>query len=196
MQIYRVWSEGPWDLPAPSDRAPLYFARSAPEPARQQLPGTETIVSRNVFDPERGEGRTTEVADNSRSYQRVRNMVLLGTAILGSNRVAILQDSSTPRTGPTGAGSSPEVMRVKLGDTIEGFRLSEIADRRVVFTKGPSRVEVLLDYFRKVEAPAPPAPSPQAPAQAVGPRPVVPRVVPPVPRRDRLPQGANPAPES
>jgi len=196
VQTYRLWAEGPWDLPQPGARAPLYTAQASPGGAgRSQPAGTETIVSRNVFDPERGEGRSTEVADNSRAYQRVRNMVLLGTAILGSNRVAILQDAPAMRTGPATAGSSAEIMRVKLGDTVEGFRLSEIADKRVVFTKGPSRVEVMLDYFRKVESP-PPQPAVQPPVQAGAPRPVVPRVVPNIPRRDRLPQAPNPAPES
>jgi hypothetical protein len=155
---------------------------------------TDVIVSRNIFDPERGEGRSREVADGSRSYQRVKSMVLLGTAILGNNRFAILQDSPAMRASPATAGQSPEIMRVKLGDTIEGFQLSEITDKRVVFTKGPSRVEVLLDYFRKVET-VEAKPVPQPPAQAgAPPRPVVPRAVPSLPRRDRLPAAPSPTP--
>ena len=46
-------------------------------------------------------------------------------------------------------------MRLKLGDDLEGYRLAEIADKKVVFTKDAARVEVLLDYFRKVDVAAP-----------------------------------------
>lgn len=67
-------------------------------------------------------------------------------------------------------------MRLKLGDTVEGFKLSEIHDKKVVFTKGSSKVEVALDYFRKIE---PTKPVPAAPAR--------PGVAPNVPRRERLP---------
>jgi hypothetical protein len=92
-------------------------------------------------------------------------------------------------------------MRIKLGDTVDGFRLSEIADKRVVFTRGASRVEVMLDFFRKVESvePKPALPTPgtkAAPGQVGAPRPGVPRVVPNLPRRERLPAPPNPGPES
>jgi hypothetical protein len=195
VQAYRLWTAGPWEVPNAGRGAPSYALETAPEEAtKPQLVSTDAIVSRNIFDPERGEGRSREVADSSRSYQRVKSMILLGTAILGKNRVAILQDSPAMRASPAAAGQSSDIMRVKLGDTIEGFQLSEIADNRVVFTKGPSRVEVLLDYFRKVET-VEPKPAPQPPPQAGAPRPVVPRVVPSLPRRERLPAAPNLSPE-
>src|SRR5581483_6820215 len=50
--------------------------------------------SKNLFDPERGAGATREAEENSRSYQRVRNMILVGTVIIGNNRTAILQDGN------------------------------------------------------------------------------------------------------
>ena len=40
----------------------------------------------------------------------------------------------------------------KIGDTFEGFSLSQIQDNNVVFTNGAARVELALDYFRKAEA--------------------------------------------
>jgi hypothetical protein len=89
-------------------------------------------------------------------------------------------------------------MRLKVGDNVEGFRLTEIADKRVVFAKDASRVEVLLDYFRKVEA-APPPPRPTVPNQATAaptPGVPVPRVVPNLPRRGQIPVPVNPTPES
>jgi hypothetical protein len=130
------------------------------------------------------------VAENSRSFQRLKSMVLLGTAILGDSRFAILQDAPASRGG---AGQASETVRVKVGDTVDGFRLSEIGDKRVVFTKGASRIEVMLDYFRKIET-AEAKPPPQPPTQATPPRPVTPRVVPNVPRR--LPSPPETSPES
>jgi hypothetical protein len=122
-------------------------------------------------------------------------MILVGTVIIGNNRVAILQESTAGSpANPRNPPASPAVMRLKVGDNLDGFRLTEIADRRVVFAKDASRVEVLLDYFRKIEPPAPPKPAVQAP-----PRPAtkpVPRVVPNLPRRGQLPVPGSAAPES
>jgi len=156
---------------------------------------TDVIVSKNLFDPERGAGATREAEENSRSFQRVRNMILVGTIIIGGNRTAILQDSANPSMGGAVAGQPAAPMRLKLGDNVEGFRLSEIADKKVVFTRDTARVEVLLDYFRKVEVAqsrALPPGQPGAPGAATP----VPRVVPNLPRRARIPTPGNPTPDS
>lgn len=158
----------------------------------------DVIVSKNLFDPERGAGATREAEENSRAFQRVRGMILIGTVIIGNNRVAILQEGTTsPAIGQRASAQSTAPMRMKVGDNVDGFRLAEIADKRVVFAKDTSRVEVLLDYFRKVEAA--PAPRPVAPGQVTAPPPTgvpVPRVVPNLPRRGQIPVPANPTPES
>jgi len=153
----------------------------------------DVIISKNLFDPERGAGATREAEFNSRSFQRIRNMVLLGTVILGENRSAILQDSGTQPATAAGPAAPAGPMRVKLGDSVEGFRLTEIADRRVVFTKGGAKVEVQLDYFRRDDPTAGRTATPPAPrgAPAAGPR-----VVPNLPRRGALPAPPNPNPES
>ena len=103
----------------------------------------------------------------------------MGTAILGNSRYAILQESTDPglpaQRTQTG---QPGNLRLKLGDTVEGFKLSEIHEKRVVFTKGASRVEVALDFFRKGD------PSKQSPPAAV---PARQGVVPNIPRRPGVP---------
>ncbi len=177
-RTYEVWQEGPWDLPSPA-RPKATDGGEGPkkEAARTQLVSTKNIVEKNLFDPERGAGRAQEVEASSVAMQRMRSMILLGTAILGSSRYAILQqplDARPPAPGAPGVQQSQ--LRLKLGDMVEGFRLSEIHEKRVVFTKGASRVEVALDFFRKIE---PTKPVPVAPAR--------PGVVPNVPRRERLP---------
>jgi hypothetical protein len=192
-RIYKVWQEEAWSLPQPRTVAPPAL-EGEPANVIPTLPAVtpDLIISKNLFDPERGAGATREAEFNSRSFQRIRNMVLLGTVILGESRSAILQDPGTQAT-PNGPAGAVGPMRVKLGDSVEGFRLSEIADRKVVFTKGGSRVEVLLDYFRRDDpepgrAVTPPG---QRGAPAVGPR-----VVPNLPRRGALPAPPNPNPES
>jgi hypothetical protein len=123
-------------------------------------------------------------------------MILLGTVIIGNNRTAILQDTGNPNVGAGGAPGQPAApIRLKLGDNVDGFSLSEIADKKVVFTRDTARVEVLLDYFRKVEVAKPRAVPPgqvTAPTAAAP----VPRVVPNLPRRARIPTPGNPAPDS
>lgn len=117
-------------------------------------------------------------------------MVLLGTAILGAQRYAVLADPGP--SAPGGGSAQPrELIRAKVGDDIEGFRLTDVGEKRVVFTKGATRVELALDYFRKDEPVAAPKPSVagQPPARGAGPRPV-----PNLPRRERLPLPPRPSP--
>lgn len=160
------------------------------EPSPVQVVSTETIVTRNLFDPERGAARVGNGDSSSLALQRIRNMVLMGTALLGKERYAILQEPTDPRVlGLKPQDRKLEQLRLKVGDTVAGFRLDEINDQKVVFTKGAARVEVALDYFRKIETPQQPTP----PASRVGPTrqrvpgQLAPRVVPNIPRRERLP---------
>ena len=190
-------------------KAPILVEGSKGVTNPPAMVGTETIVGKNIFDPERGAGFTREAEANSQAFQRIRNMVLLGTAILGNNRFAIMQDGATSSGTPGVPGQPSATMRIKLGDTVEGFRLSEVSEKRVVFARGASTVEVPLDYFRKTDiaqprrpvaaqtgavAPTPaqtdvvgPAPAPRVltpgPTNVPGQR--VPRAIPVLPRRDR-----------
>ena len=78
-------------------------------------------------------------------------------------------------------------MRIKQGDVVEGFSLSEVGDKRVVFSRGSSRVELVLDYFRKTDPPRPATTGPAPGGQIRPPTPVVPRVIPALPRRQPTP---------
>jgi hypothetical protein len=220
-KTYWLWKSSPWDVPASGKpRSSPLVEGAPPASGKPPLATTETIVSKNLFDPQRGEGRTREAETSSRSAQRIRGMVLLGTAILGNNRFAIVRDQAPAAVPGRPVDQSQNVMRLKLGDSVEGFRLSEIEDKRIVFSQGASKIEVALDYFRKDPVPpqrptTPPQrptaqPQPGAPGGPILPRrpvqaqdgtsqpqvmPVpppgqvqgVPRVIPNLPRRDRLP---------
>ena len=219
LKIYLVWRQGPWNLPAAMKPKPL--ADRADEKAEigkvPSIVGTDVIVAKNLFDPERGASRTKETEADTRAAQRIRSMVLLGTAILGSSRYAIVQDGDGAGRTPAGAPTAVQgPRRMKIGDSIEGFNLTEVGEKAVVFARGATRVELPIDYFRKVpvgvvsttpqpgqpRVPGQAAPGP-APGQAApGPAPgqvtpgavpgqpvpgAAPRVIPNLPRRPRLP---------
>jgi hypothetical protein len=193
-ETYWLWTEDSWDLPTSAKaKARILPEGAATDATPQPTVGTETIIGRNLFDPERGAGATREVEANSQAFQRVRNMVLLGTAIIGGNRFAILQDGANSGSAQGQAGAP---VRVKLGDTIDGFRLSEVSEKRVVFIKGSAAVEVSLDYFRKTDLAQQRVPvAGQSSGQSGAPRvaaPVQPgpRIIPALPRRER--QSASP----
>ena len=200
-KTYWLWTSGPWDLPNPGKpKSSILVEGSKGVTNPPAIIGTETIISKNIFDPERGAGFTREAEANSQAFQRIRSMVLLGTAILGNNRFAILQDGATSSGAPGVPGQSLAPLRIKLGDTVEGFRLSEVSEKRVVFAKGTATVEVPLDYFRKTDlaqprgsvatptSPAGQGASPRVtPGQANVPGQRVPRAIPALPRRDREP---------
>jgi hypothetical protein len=206
-KTYWLWMSGPWDLPNPRKaKSPIGVEDAKAVTNPRSVIGTETIISKNIFDPERGAGLTREAEANSQAFQRIRSMVLLGTAILGNNRFAILQDGGVSPAAAAASGQSLAPMRVKLGDTVEGFRLSEISEKRIVFARGTATVEVPLDYFRKIDgtqprasAPAQTSPAGQAakpgvvaprvvtPGQTNVPAQRVPRAIPALPRRERQP---------
>ena len=191
-EIYWLWKDGPWNLPNPGQtRSPAVVEKSEPDASAQRPVNTEIIISKNLFDPERGAGLTRDSEANSRAFQRIRGMILLGTAIIGNSRVAIFQDGGAAPAVPGSAGQPGSPMRVKQGDVVEGFNLTEVGDKRVVFSKGASRVELVLDYFRKVESPRPATKGPVPRGQIRPPTPVVPRAIPALPRRQPTPPNAQ-----
>jgi len=83
-KTYWLWTTGPWDLPNPGKaKSPILVEGSKPVTNPPAVIGTETVISKNIFDPERGAGFTREAEANSQAFQRIRSMVLLGTAIIG-----------------------------------------------------------------------------------------------------------------
>lgn len=192
-KTYWLWKVGPWNFPVSGQtKLPAAVEKSAPDANLLRTVSTEIIISKNLFDPERGAGASRESEANSRAFQRIRGMILLGTAIIGNTRQAILQDGGAGPASPGKIAQAAGPMRIKQGDLVEGFQLSEVGDKRVIFSKGTSRVELVLDYFRKVEASPSVATGPTPRGQVRQPTPVVPRVIPALPRRQPAPPGAAP----
>src|SRR5262245_3292436 len=179
-KTYWLWMSGPWDLPNPrKPKSPIAAEGNKAITNPRTAIGTGTIISKNIFDLERGAGLTREAEANSQAFQHLRGMVLLGTAIFGNNRFAILQEGGSPGAVEA-AGRSLAPMRIKLGETVEGFKLSEVSEKRLVFVKGTTTVELPLDYFSNINGAQPGSvasqTSPTGQAAAPG---AVPRVVKP-----------------
>lgn len=179
VKTYELWDEGPWELPKPSPaKASSSVEEPTQAPPRLQVATAKNIIEKNLFDPERGAGRAEQAEASGVAMQRIRSLVLLGTAILGNSRYAILQEPSEPRAPAQRTPAKPSnSLRLRVGDTVEGFKLSEIHERKVVFTKGPSRVEIALDFFRRVNEPRElPVPPPTRPgiSSSVPQRPQIP----------------------
>ncbi len=156
-RTYELWQEGPQDLHLPKPekgKSSLVVEEPKEKPRRTQLADSVNIIDKNLFDPERGSSKSKRAETSSVDVQRVRSLILIGTAILGNSRYAILKEPSDPRRGLSRKSQSSlrGPMRLKLGDTVEGFRLSEIHEKKVVFTRGASKVELSLDFFRKIDA--------------------------------------------
>lgn len=179
---YQLWHEAPQGLPKPGKGNTSFVEQPREKPRRTRIADTANIISKNLFDPERGAGTTKESKASSVAAGLVQNMVLLGTAILGNTRYAILQEPSNSRRPDPGPQiREPGLLRLKLGDTVQGFNLSEINEESVVFTKGPSRLELPLDFSRRVE---------EAKQKTKRPTPARPRPTPRTPRRGAVPSGA------
>ena len=194
-KTYLLWTDGPWDFAeAPKVSSPAPTPPTDSPATQPRLAATDLLISKNLFDPERGATQTKEAEANTRAVQRIKGLMLVGTMILGESRYAIVQDTGAQTAGRPPPGQSSQTMRFKLGDTFEGFSLSQIQDKNVVFTSGAVRVELALDYFRKVEAAAPQVrptaqTGPARPVAAGSPPGVAAlRVIPQLPRRERLPQ--------
>jgi hypothetical protein len=176
-RVYQVWRSSPSELPTFAKPRPVSPGQSVDaEPPQFQVVNTRNIIDKNLFDPERGATKKQEEVEqrDAQARQRIRSMILLGTAILGSSKYAILQEPTPTRTPSAANPRVPQQaigsgqMRLKQGDSLEGFRLAEVRDKSVVFTKGAIREEISIDFFRPGE-PQPPAPAPGAPAAGTSP---------------------------
>ena len=169
LKVRQVWEE---DQEVPSKpvkrKAPSGVLEAGQSLGKPQLASTESIVKQNLFDPQRGGGEQGDAGDSSQGMEKLRDLVLLGTVIDGSERYAIVEfppenkprarrakrlarTAKGKRLTRAGRRTRGEVRRLALGDTVEGFKLVEVHAQRVVFEKGSSTVELVLDFSRKVK---------------------------------------------
>ena len=168
LRVYRIWTEPlstGRDLPVnPAGRT---MTLAMPRSAKLRPLSIRSIISRNLFDPDRGKSGTKTAETPSVDAQIVQSFVLLGTMITPETSRALVRVPPTldgaARGNNTAANSqqSPEsrgIRRVKLGDELGGYQLASVEPDKVVFVKDSDRIELVLDYTRTVEQ----APSPKA----------------------------------
>ena len=160
LEVRSVWKEDHERLPKPVKKKTLSSVLEAGKSvSRPQLVSTESIVKRNLFDPERGAGTGNGAQDFSQGNKELGDLHLLGTVIAGGQSYAIVEvplenDRRSRRAKRLARGrrqTRGEMRRLALGDMLEGFKLEEIHAQRVVFKKGSSTIDVVLDFSRKVK---------------------------------------------
>jgi hypothetical protein len=159
-KVRRVWEGGQGGLSEPVKRKALSGVLEIGQSlGKRQLANTDAIVKKNLFHPQRGEGEPEVTGDSSLGMDKLKDLVLLGTVIAGSERYALVKipPDNKPRArrarrlGRSRSQPRGELRRLVLGDTLEGFRLEEIHAQKVVFKKDSSTVDVVLDFSRKVK---------------------------------------------
>lgn len=173
MGIYDLWEGKSPILEVTKTSTPAVVRKALP-PGRS-TPGvsTRTIVARNLFDPDRGTKAVEPPAPEKvpeKPEQSIDGLLLLGTVIAGSERYAIMKIppdlgsvSRNRRPGAknqarraTPAQGSSGVRRVRVGDSLRGYRVEGIEEQKVVLTRGTAKTEVTLDYTREVVVPPKP----------------------------------------
>lgn len=160
LKISQVWEEGLGVLSEPGKRKAISeVLETGQSLGKRQLANTDAIVKKNLFDPQRGGGEPAYTEDSSLRMDKLKDLVLLGTVIAGSERYALVKippDNKqrarrANRPGRSRGQTKGELRRLVLGDTLEGFKLVEIHARKVVFKKDSLTVDIMLDFSRKEE---------------------------------------------
>ncbi len=160
IEVRSVWNENHERLLKSVKKKPLSNVLEADQIlSRPQLASTKSIVKQNLFDPQRGAGSGDDAQSLSQNKKELGDLHLLGTVISGGQRYAIVEvppekDRRSRRAKRLARGrrqTRGEMRRLALGDTLEGFKLEEIHAHKVVFKKGSSTVDVVLDFSRKVK---------------------------------------------
>lgn len=145
LRIYSLWQEDLWEMPRIGKGKGFLVAKDVigyhPGPL---MAGTQNIIDKSLFDPVRGAGRIEDMEAADTNTQLAGNMALIGTFITENERYAIIQLPPSP-------GRAKEQERFKVNDMVEEFRLSEIHEKKVVFKRGSSKIELMLDFFLKTE---------------------------------------------
>jgi len=147
LRIYSLWPEGAWEMPRIGRGKGLLFNEDVigrhPGPL---MASTRNIIDKSLFDPGRGASRIEAVEVVDANSQIAGNMALIGTFITSRDRYAIIQL-------PPSQGRTAEQKRFKIDDMVEGFRLSDIQAKKVVLSRGSSKIDLMLDSFIKTGEP-------------------------------------------
>jgi len=175
----------------PPPRAPRAASPAATPPphgapASEPLAAYNVIPAKSLFSPTRGEGPAAAAP----AVPLPPKPILHGLLVDGPRSVAYLEDPVTKR-----------ILAHRVGDTIAGGRLEQIAEDRVVIRRSDGQMDVFLNDPAKLPsapvapsgAPTPPTPGPTTPpARAPRPGPAPPAAV----RIPRVLPGVGEQPQS
>ena len=134
------------------------------EPAQAKGPEMKdyaVVSEQNLFHPER-----RIPADSRDEALQKPDVILYGTLITDSVKVAYLEDRKSPYSTP---GRGPRQMTLTQGDKLSGYTLQEVQETQITLVKGSDRIVVRLespDKRKSGQASAKPAtgrPSPDRP---------------------------------
>ncbi|HEX9879550.1 MAG TPA: hypothetical protein VGB25_05100 [Candidatus Binatia bacterium] len=166
MRTYQFWMEpliaGPDLLGKPAEQG---ATMGKPRASRPRPYSVDSILRRNLFDPERGSGAADKKEPQFVDARLVQSFVLVGTMITPETRRALLKVPPTldEDRGSRGAGANGgpvtqprEIRRVDLGDELGGFELASVEPGKVIFVKDSERIELVLDFTHgPVDTPGP-----------------------------------------
>jgi hypothetical protein len=117
-----------------AEKDPFPLPQPLPAPAPQDF---RSIADENLFHPE----RIIPPEKKPEAALPKPEFVLYGTLITPDLKMAYMEDKNSPVTTP---GRGPRQMTLKLGETLSGYQLKEIAPDRVVMVRGEETMTVLL----------------------------------------------------
>ncbi len=133
---------------------PVAVTKDGEVPDRAPLPSYSVIATKSLFNPNRAESGTVQVAPTAKP-------ILQGVVLRDDKPSAFLEDPATKK-----------VLPYKVGDTVAGGQLERIEMDRVVIRRGEGTFEVLLKDPSK---PKPVAPTPVVPTARPGAPPAQPQ---------------------
>ncbi|MEW6188423.1 MAG: hypothetical protein AB1585_22120 [Thermodesulfobacteriota bacterium] len=117
------------------------MGRSASETSTAQAPLSpqdyRTVADENLFHPD----RIVPPEKKAEAALPKPEFVLYGTLLAPDLSLAYMEDKKAPVTTP---GRGQRQTALKIGETLSGFRLKEVAKDRVVMVRGEESLQVLL----------------------------------------------------
>jgi len=144
-------------LPSPG-KTPLIEKAGPLEGLNPAPPSSYTIIAdNNLFHPERKIPPEKKTGEDQQPLPKP-DVVLYGTLISDTLRLAYLEDLKAPRNTP-GRGRRQTVM--KIGDALSGFVLKEIDTDKIVMAKGEEKMTVYVHDPGRLKTRETPATQPQ-----------------------------------
>jgi hypothetical protein len=115
---------------------------SAADPEKQAPADYAVIEAQNLFHPNR-----IIPPEKTAALQVPRpELVLHGTMITGGLKIAFVQDK---KAAPTSPGRGIRQVALKEGETISGYKLTQVTDKMIVLASGEDQMTLYLDELKE-----------------------------------------------